>query len=83
MTDYPRTVAGKSSMSWKKMDTATERGGSGCQGGKDFLTASFYICMMFFKPYSTHRDGSEVDKIQNSEEITPLETKHKGGKQFT
>lgn len=76
-------IAVKSSMSLRKMDTATERGWSGNWGGKDFPTASFYTCMMLFEPSSTHRDGPGVDKTWNSEEITSLETKHKGGEQFT
>lgn len=83
MMDSPGIIAAKSRMSLRKIDTATERCGSGSQGGKDFPTASFYTCMMLFEPYGTHRDGPEVDQTQNSEEITPLETKHKGGEQFT
>lgn len=81
--DFPGVVAGKSNLSWRKMETATRKRQAGKPGRQRLSHSLVNTCMMMFQPNNTHRDGPEVDKRQSNEEITPWETKHKGGEQFT
>lgn len=82
MMGSPGIVAGKSSVSQKKMDTATEKDGSRIRGGKDFPTTSFYTCMMLFEPQSTHRMAQRWTKHRTVRKSHPWK-QHKGGEQLT